>query len=53
MYLKASILLLVTAQFGLPPGYVALGMAQLIRVHDLKFNSARDAQSSCIVRKYR
>jgi hypothetical protein len=24
MYLKASILLLVTAQFGLPPGYVLL-----------------------------
>jgi hypothetical protein len=53
MYLNASIRLLVTAQFGLPPGYVALGRAQLIRVHDLKFNQARDAQSSCIEQKYR
>jgi len=53
MYLDASILLLVPAQFGLPPGYVALGRAQLIRVHDLKFNQARDTQSSFIVRKYR
>src|SRR6267142_5965857 len=54
MYLNASIPLLVPAQFGLPPGLcVALGLAQLIRVHDLKFNQARDAQSSCIVRKYR
>jgi len=38
MYLNASILLLLTAQLGLPPGYVALGMTQLIRVHDLTFN---------------
>jgi hypothetical protein len=39
MYLNASIPLLVTAHLGLPPpGYVALGMAQLIRFHDLKFN---------------
>jgi hypothetical protein len=53
MYLNASIRLLVPAQFGLPPGYVALGSAQLIRVHDLKFNQARDALSSGIVRKYR
>jgi len=53
MYLNGSIPLLLTAQLGLPPGYVALGMTQLVRVDDLKFNQARDAQSSCIVRKYR
>jgi hypothetical protein len=54
MYLNASIPLLVPAQLGLPlPCYVAPGMAQLIRFHDLKFNQARDARSSYIVRKYR
>jgi hypothetical protein len=31
MYLNASILLLVTALLGLPPGYVALGMTQLVQ----------------------
>jgi hypothetical protein len=36
MYLNASIILLLTAHLELPSSHVALGMAQLIRIPDLK-----------------